>query len=138
MPSKGATEMAPDRLEAWYAAECDAEVGVTIAGAIAKQAEGLQDPGRCERQGWIPSSFTKTAVGTKKRVPSVCDLLAASRNKLGIIKTFEGAGLGACPRGANQAAAPYHVEFDRKASDAINTSARTSPAMRTQGGASLG
>ena len=34
-PSNGATEMAPDRLESWYAAESDAEVGFTIAGAIA-------------------------------------------------------------------------------------------------------
>ena len=50
MPSKGATEMAPDRLEAWYAAECDAKDGVTIAGAIAKQAEGLQEPGKCDGQ----------------------------------------------------------------------------------------
>ena len=54
MPSKGATEMVPDRLESPHAAECDAEVGVTIAGAIAKQAEGLQDPGSNEGQGRSP------------------------------------------------------------------------------------
>ena len=56
--SQGAIEIAPDRLESSHAAECDAEVGVTIAGKIAKQAEGLLDPGRSEGQGGISSSFT--------------------------------------------------------------------------------
>ena len=44
MPSMGAIEVVPDRLESWYAAKTDAEAGITIAEQIAKQAEGLQDP----------------------------------------------------------------------------------------------
>ena len=39
VPSKGAIEIPPDRFESWYAAECDAQVGIAIAGEIAKQAE---------------------------------------------------------------------------------------------------
>ena len=74
--TKGAIEIAPDRLESWYAAECDAGVGVTIAGKIAKQAEGLLDPGSGEGHGGgeISSTFTKTATRTK-RVPCVLELL---------------------------------------------------------------
>ena len=44
MPSMGAIEVVPDRLESWYAAKTDAEAGITIAEQIAEQAEGLQDP----------------------------------------------------------------------------------------------
>ena len=76
MSSKGAFEIAPDRLESWYAAECDAGDGVTIAEKIAKQAEGLLDPGSGEGHGGISSPFNKTAVGTK-RAPSVLELLVA-------------------------------------------------------------
>ena len=81
MPSMGAIDVVPDRLESWYAAKSDAEAGITIAEQIAKQAEGLLDPGMGEGQGEISSTFTKTAVGTKKRVPSVFELLAAGGNK---------------------------------------------------------
>ena len=92
MPNQGVIEMVPDRLESWYAAECDAEAGVSIAEKIVKQAEGVLDPGTGEEQRGsrgkgeaqppVSSSFTKTAVGTKKRVPSVFELLAAGGNKL--------------------------------------------------------
>ena len=85
MPSMGAIEVVPDRLEAWYAAECDAEDGVTIAGAIAKQAEGLHDPGKCDGQGGgeISSTFTKTTMGTKRyRLFSSC-FLQAGKAKTG-------------------------------------------------------
>ena len=50
MPSQGAIEMVPDRFESWYAAECDAEAGVSIADKIVKQAEGVLDPGTGEEQ----------------------------------------------------------------------------------------
>ena len=76
MPSMGAIDVVPDRLESWYAAKSDAEAGITIAEQIAKQAEGLLDPGMGEGQGEISSTFTKTAVGTK-RAPSVLELLFA-------------------------------------------------------------
>ena len=48
-PSKGATEMVLDRFESWYAAERDAETGVTIAGKVVKQVESLFDPGMGEK-----------------------------------------------------------------------------------------
>ena len=81
MPSKGAMEVLPDRLESWYAAECDAEAGVTIAGKMIKRAEGLLYPGTGQGKRRIPSSVTKAAVGTKKRVPSIFGLLAAGGDK---------------------------------------------------------
>ena len=40
MPSMGAIDVVPDRLESWYAAKSDAEAGITIAEQIATQAEG--------------------------------------------------------------------------------------------------
>ena len=95
MPSKGAMEVLPDRLESWYAAECDAEAGVTIAGKIIKRAEGSLEPGTGGGQGQIPTSITKAAVGTKKRVPSVFELLTFAGNKFGIVETLERAGLEA-------------------------------------------
>ena len=51
MPSQGAIVMVPDRLESWYAAECDAEAGVSIAGKIVKQTEGVIDPRTGEKRG---------------------------------------------------------------------------------------
>ena len=95
IPSKGATDVVPDEFESWYAAKSDAEAGITIAEQMAKQAEGLLDPGIDEGQGKISSSFTKTAVGTKKRVPSVFELFAAGGHQPGMIKKLEGAGLEA-------------------------------------------
>ena len=35
MPSKGAIDVVPDKLESWYAAECDAEAGIIIAEQVA-------------------------------------------------------------------------------------------------------
>ena len=92
MPSKGAIDVAPDKLESWYAAECDAEAGIIIAEQVAKQAEGLLDPGTGEGLGEISSSFTKTAVGTKKRVPSVFELLAAGGHQREVLTKLEGMG----------------------------------------------
>ena len=69
MPGKGATEVVPDRLDAWYAAERDAKAGVTIADDIVKQTGGLS------------ISFTKTAVGIKKRLPSGFELLVTGGDK---------------------------------------------------------
>ena len=64
MPSMGAIDVVPDRLESWYAAKSDAEVGTTIAEQIAQQAEGLLYPGVGEGPEVIPSTFAKTAMGT--------------------------------------------------------------------------
>ena len=84
MPNKGATDVAPDKLESWYAAKSDAEVGITIAEQIAQQAAGLLDPGVGGGPGGISSTFAKTAMGTK-RVPSVLELLVAGgKGKCGI------------------------------------------------------
>ena len=83
MPSKGVCEMVPDRLESWYAAECDAEAGVSIAGKLVKLTDAVLDPRTGEeRRG-------ETAMGTKKRVLSIFELLAAGGAKPGMIKTHE-------------------------------------------------
>ena len=49
------------------------------------------------------SSFTKTAVGTKKRVPSVFELLAAGGHQRERLTKLEGMGPEACQLGPSQA-----------------------------------
>jgi hypothetical protein len=96
---EGAADMEPDRLESWYFADSDAEAGASIAGQIVKQAEGLQQgeqqlggtgtgPDQ-EMQGLqqrgidgvgrtlqaVSPSIASRAVGTKRRSPSVLELL---------------------------------------------------------------
>ena len=85
----------PDRLEAWFVADGDAEAGAVIAEQIVQQAERIwQDKqptvettgglgnagGRCPSPAAIPAVHANAAqpvVGTKRRVPSVLELLAA-------------------------------------------------------------
>ena len=80
MPSKGAIEFVPDRLDPWYATDRDAAAGVTIAEETFKQAGGFL------------SSFKKTAAGAKKRMPSVSELPAAGGNKLWMIERLKEQG----------------------------------------------
>jgi len=92
---KGAVDMDLDRLEAWFAADCDAEAGAVIAGQIVRQAETVwQDEqqavgstGKLGNAGGKGESLEKAEatqafvakpiVGTKRRVPSVLELLTA-------------------------------------------------------------
>ena len=88
-------DMEPDRLEAWYVAACDAEVGAGIARQIVHHAEGLcqdeqqsvgatAEPGKAGHKGpslgkaaAAQATVAKTAVSTKRRVPSVLELFTA-------------------------------------------------------------
>ena len=92
---KGAVDMKLDRLEAWFAADCDAEAGAVIAGQIVRQAEAVwQDEqqavgstgklGNAGGEGASPEKaeatqaiVAKPIVGTKRRVPSVLELFTA-------------------------------------------------------------
>jgi hypothetical protein len=73
--------MEPDRLEAWFAADCDAEAGAVIAEQIVQQAKGFwqddqQTVGSTAALGNAGGKHMgKQVVGTKRRVPSVFDLL---------------------------------------------------------------
>ena len=93
----GVVDMEPDRLEAWFAADCDAEAGADIAEQIVQQAKGFwQDDqqtvgstaalGNAGGKGTSPvkaaatqAILAKPVVGTKRRVPSVPELLTAHR-----------------------------------------------------------
>ena len=95
------------------------------AGKIVKRAEGVLDPGTGEERQGNSSSFTKTDVGTKKRVISVFEMLTDRGNKPGMIKTLEGTKLEACPEGDRAPAKPLPLcfinnEFDRKVSHVDN------------------
>ena len=94
---EGAVDMELDRLEAWFAADCDAEAGAVIAEQIVRQAEGFwQDEqqtvgstgelGNAGGKGASPEKaeatqaiVAKPIVGTKRRVPSVLELLTTQR-----------------------------------------------------------
>ena len=89
--------MEPDRLESWFVAECDAEAGSVIAEQIVHQAGRL----RQDEQQNVDSTrelvnaggkgaspvivealqavVDKPIVGTKRRVPSVLELLTAQK-----------------------------------------------------------
>ena len=83
----------PDRLEAWFVADDDAEAGTVIAEQIVQQAESIwQDKqatvgttgGLGNADGKCPSpaaavhaNAAKPVVGTKRREPSVLELLTA-------------------------------------------------------------
>ena len=41
-----AVEMVSDGLDSWYAAECDAEVGVSIATSNVRRAEVVRNPSK--------------------------------------------------------------------------------------------
>ena len=41
LSKESAVDMEPDRLEAWFVADCDAEAGAVIAEQIVHHAEGL-------------------------------------------------------------------------------------------------
>jgi hypothetical protein len=77
----GVVDMEPDRLEAWFAADCDAEAGAVIAEQIVQQAKGFwqddqQTVGSTAALGNAGGKHVgKQVVGTKRRVPSVFDLL---------------------------------------------------------------
>ena len=78
---ENAAALEPDRLEAWYAANGDAEAITSLAGQIALQADSSWQGtiGGREVQLNNPPVFDnqvdKHVVGTKRRVPSVLDLL---------------------------------------------------------------
>ena len=59
-------DLEPDRLESWYAARGDAAIGCDIAEHVTQQAQNIIGPG--EQRG-------KCAIGSKRRVPSVLELL---------------------------------------------------------------
>ena len=84
--------MEPDRLDAWYAAANDAADGATIAGMIAEQANSCCPEVQLEPERFVEAASTadgtarytseegsRCALGTKRVVPSVLDLLNASR-----------------------------------------------------------
>ena len=78
---ENAAALEPARLEAWYAADGDAEAITSLAGQIALQADSCWQGivGGREVQLNNPPLFDKQVdkhvVGTKRRVPSVLDLL---------------------------------------------------------------
>ena len=92
---KSVVDVEPDRLEAWFAVDGDAEAGAVIAEQVVQQAESIwQDKqhivettgglgnggGRCPSPAAITAvhaNAAKPVVGTKRRVPSVFELLAA-------------------------------------------------------------
>ena len=97
---EGAVDMELDRLEAWFAADCDAEAGAVIAEQIVRQAEGFwQDEqqtvgstgvlGNAGGKGASPEKaeatqaiVAKPFVGTKRRAPSVFSSYSLPRGQL--------------------------------------------------------
>ena len=81
LSKESAADMEPDRLEAWFVAEGDAEAGAVIAEQIVHQVEGAR-PGELhtvestENAEALQTVVTKPIVGTK-RVPSVLELFIA-------------------------------------------------------------
>ena len=77
-----AAALEPDRLDAWYAADGDAETVTSLAGQIVQQAVSCWQEavgGRDVQRNSPPlihKLVEKQAVGTKRRVPSVFDPLA--------------------------------------------------------------
>ena len=133
---EGAADMEPDRLESWYFADSDAEAGASIAGQIVKQAEGLRQgeqqlggtgtgPDQ-ERQGLqqdggiegvgrtlqaVSPSIASRAVGTKRRSPSVLELLTTSSKAS--VQTLSGAEAGRGPSDSHpQASGAGFAESD--------------------------
>ena len=76
-----AAALEPDRLDAWYAADGDAETVTSLAGQIVQQAVSCWQEavgGRDVQRSSPPlihKLVGKHVVGTKRRVPSVFDLL---------------------------------------------------------------
>ena len=81
LSKESAADMEPDRLEAWFVAEGDAEAGAVIAEQIVHQVEGsrqgeLHTVDSTENAEALQAVVAKPIVGTK-RVPSVLELLTA-------------------------------------------------------------
>jgi hypothetical protein len=78
---ENAAALEPDRLDAWYAADGDAETVTSLAGQIVQQAGSCWPEavgGRDVQHSSPPlihKLVGKQVVGTKRRVPSVIDLL---------------------------------------------------------------
>jgi len=133
---EGAADMELDRLESWYFADSDAEARASTAGQIVKQAEGLRQgeqqlggtgtgPDQ-ERQGLqqdggidgvgrtlqaVSPSIASRAVGTKRRSPSVLELLTTSSKAS--VQTLSGAEAGRGPSDSHpQASGAGFAESD--------------------------
>ena len=73
-----AAAVEPDRLDAWYAADGDAETVTSLAGQIVQQAVSCWQEAVDVQHSSPPlihKLVGKQVVGTKRRVPSVIDLL---------------------------------------------------------------
>ena len=99
---ENAAALEPDRLEAWYAANGDAEAITSLAGQIAQHADSSWQGTVGGREVQLNSSplfdkqVSKHVVGTKRRVPSVLDLLIKeppSGAVTDVAKSLEGSAL---------------------------------------------
>ena len=75
---EGTIDLEPDRLESWYAAHGDAVDGCSIARLVTEQAQGFAG-NDVQHDEHIPQcaapALWKCAIGSKRRVPSVLELL---------------------------------------------------------------
>ena len=114
-------EVELDRLEAWFVAEGDAETGAVIAKQIVQQAKGywqdkqqtVETTGELGNAGGKRPSpavtvaanadAAKPAVGTKRRIPSVLELLTANGGLTDRVASKADESSGAGDKGESEA-----------------------------------
>ena len=111
--------MEPDRLESWYVAHGDAVDGCSIAGLVTEQAQGIagHDVQHDEHNPQCAApALWKCTIGSKRRVPSVLELLQGESGRdtgaqeLG--QEAQGSGEGAGSRGGTSEAGADELDTE--------------------------